>query len=402
MSMGMSKHRSTVTSVLLLAAVGLLVLIYQVPVWWVSLTAPNYPPEAFPDGVRIHFHLTGVESGCEKVEKAEVFEEEALDCVHEMDTINHYVGMYPIASGGVIETTFAPFLFAYMAVLLVAFGIPKRKLRLLVMGGGFVAVAAWMALCWLGEDGLRFQPTGRVAALARSLDQDAEEDQPEPVLSAGEALIAALKASLEGPAGGAAEEKEEPEEEPAEIEERSEKRNAIASLQAGFEHDQSRRPAAEREEWTGSAAQVLSWHHEKSLRRYFNDPEVVAPMSARMTAASHGLFWVILLTMPLLLACAWRRESRFFWLLIVLPMTLPVGFLADFTTWLWWYGHNLNEMGAFTLKPFMPTVFGDGKVAQFTTHSYPHFGFFLMLAFTGLLLLAAAQRRRQLQAAPES
>ena len=47
----------------------------------------------------------------------------ALDCVHEMDTINHYVGMYPIASGGPVEKAYAPFLFALMAVMLLAFAV---------------------------------------------------------------------------------------------------------------------------------------------------------------------------------------------------------------------------------------------------------------------------------------
>jgi len=77
-------------------------------------------------------------------------------------------------------------------------------------------------------------------------------------------------------------------------------------------------------------------------------------------------------------------------------MALPAGFIAEYSAWLWWYGHRLNEMGAFTLKPFMPTVFGDGKVAQFTTHSYPHYGFGLMVASSLLLLLAALIRRKQL------
>ena len=30
----------------------------------VSLTAPNYPKDAFPDGIRIHFHFNGVFNGC--------------------------------------------------------------------------------------------------------------------------------------------------------------------------------------------------------------------------------------------------------------------------------------------------------------------------------------------------
>jgi hypothetical protein len=78
------------------------------------------------------------------------------------------------------------------------------------------------------------------------------------------------------------------------------------------------------------------------------------------------------------LGCAPQRKARsigsWSW-----PLALPVFFLIDYSAWLWWYGHNLNAMGAFTVKPFMPTVFGDGKVAQFSTHSYPSWGFGLML-----------------------
>lgn len=85
--------RILVSNVLTVTAMCLLAVIYFTPIWWVSLTAPNYPPEAFPDGVRIHFHMNGVFNGCKKIEKEEIVEEEALDCVHEMDTINHYVGM---------------------------------------------------------------------------------------------------------------------------------------------------------------------------------------------------------------------------------------------------------------------------------------------------------------------
>jgi hypothetical protein len=36
----------------------------------------------------------------------------------------------------------------------------------------------------------------------------------------------------------------------------------------------------------------------------------------------------------------------------------------------------------------MPTVFGDGKIAQFTTHSYPTIGFYMLLAISILSLLA--------------
>jgi hypothetical protein len=42
----------------------------------------------------------------------------------------------------------------------------------------------------------------------------------------------------------------------------------------------------------------------------------------------------------------------------------------------------------------MPTVFGDGKVAQFTTHSYPTFGFWLLVAISILSILAIAAKRK--------
>ena len=68
----MTNSRSLVANGLILAAIGLLVAIYFTPIWWVSLTAPNYPEEAFPDGIRIHFHMNGVFNGCEKIEKVDL------------------------------------------------------------------------------------------------------------------------------------------------------------------------------------------------------------------------------------------------------------------------------------------------------------------------------------------
>ena len=43
-----------------------------------------------------------------------------------------------------------------------------------------------------------------------------------------------------------------------------------------------------------------------------------------------------------------------------------------------------------------------GKVAQFTTYSYPHYGFGLMVASTLLLILAALIRRKQLKLAGDA
>jgi len=45
----------------------------------------------------------------------------------------------------------------------------------------------------------------------------------------------------------------------------------------------------------------------------------------------------------------------------------------------------------------MPTVFGDGKVAQFTTHSYPTIGFYFLLGIFILLILSVLIRRKALK-----
>ena len=61
-----------------------------------------------------------------------------------MNTINHYVGMYPIATGGPVERHLAKFFFGMFAVMLIAFVLPKRKARVAVLAAGFAAVSAWM------------------------------------------------------------------------------------------------------------------------------------------------------------------------------------------------------------------------------------------------------------------
>jgi hypothetical protein len=370
---------------LIAAATGILVAIYFLPVWWVSLTAPNYPEEAFPDGVKILFHMNGVFNGCEKVEKEEITEDEALDCVHEMDTINHYVGMYPIASGGVVEKAFSQFLVALMGVMLIGFLCTRPKIRMAIMSAGFAGIAVWMYLTWYTPGGLAYQNTGYVTALVTSLDQDTEKDSATVDIDPAAALIARMKASLEK--SGVIVDKE------AEVE-KSKKANSIDHLRTTFEKDQERRPAAERMQWEGSGSQMMSWHYEKSLGKYFNNPAEIKPMVATMATVATALFWGILAAMVLLVFGARKNSGIFYWLLILVPMALPLFFLIEYSAWLWWYGHTLNAMGAFTVKPFMPTVFGQGKVAQFSTHSYPAIGFGLMMLMSLLLAVAALLRRK--------
>ena len=375
-----SRKRGIVFRVLTVLALVLLGAAYFQPGWWVSLTAPNYPEATFPQGIRILFHMDSVQNGCDIRSSTEVEETEALDCVHEMDTINHYVGMYPIASGGPVEKAFSPFLFAMIGVMALAFITPGRWPRVAVSVVGYGAVAVWMTLAVWGDNGVGLHTTNYLKGMVVSLGQDSGDDVADQNLNP---IVRALKESL-------AESEAAKTETLAAADDRA---ALIANLKANYEIDQSKLAADQRAPWTGSIMQVFRWHYAKSLARWFNEPERNDPLVATMTTVAQALYWAVLGVMLFAIFAAFSAKRIFYWVLILVPMAVPVGFLAEYAGWLWWYGHSLNAMGAFTLKPFMPTVFGDGKVAQFTTHSYPAIGFGLMLAASALFALAALIRR---------
>ena len=88
--------------------------------------------------------------------------------------------------------------------------------------------------------------------------------------------------------------------------------------------------------------------------------------------------------------------------LAILAGSIPFYFLGLYMYSLYWYGHHmgLHGGGAFAgIKPFMPTVFGEGKVAQFSTLSYPYYGFFLALATFVVLFLAVLIKRKYIRLA---
>lgn len=84
-------------------------------------------------------------------------------------------------------------------------------------------------------------------------------------------------------------------------------------------------------------------------------------------------------------------------LLLVPTIIAPVIFMSAFVGWLYWYGHNMQDWGAFQIKPFMPTALGDGKVAQFSTHSYPAIGFWVMILMSTLCILAIFSKNKFLR-----
>jgi len=316
--------------VALLAGAGLVAMIaaYFLPIWWVALTAPNYPKDAFPQGIRIEFHFDGVYNGCSVAgsgskRQDEVIQQDldaaverynpildatkdvnegaaGLDCVHEMNTINHYVGMFPISTGAPVEKPLAKFFIAYFAVMIAGFMLPesRRRERLLVLGAGFAAVAGWMLLDQFGRGGLESHVQAYVS------DATAYFNEPEKIRGWGERVRTLTQVAIGG---------------------------------------------------------------------------LVAAMVVTLIGVA--------------------RSRRFGLALALAPALLPFYFVVTYAGWLWFFGHNLHPWGAFTVKPFMPTVFGEGKVAQFSTYSYPYWGFGLLLLTFGCLVLAALIRRKQLRAA---
>ena len=301
-----------------------MVAAYFAPIWWVSLTAPNYPKDAFPDGIRIHFHFDGVYNGCkaagagtrmagEIIQKDLSHEDErynpildkgkqidkgaqGLDCVHEMNTINHYVGMFPIATGAPVEKPLAKFFFAFFASMLLAFAVTKKKLRLAVLGAGFAATAAWMLV-----------------------------DQ-----------------------------------------------YALGHL----------------------ASHVKEYMEETGT--FFREPERIQAWGDNVRNISHAVIVGLIVVMAVVIAGV-AKLRNFQLLLALVPALLPLFFVVTYAGWLWFFGHNLHPWGAFTVKPFMPTVFGEGKVAQFSTYSYPYWGYALLMLMFLTLMPALLIRRKQLR-----
>ncbi|MBI4755843.1 MAG: hypothetical protein HY778_10630 [Betaproteobacteria bacterium] len=311
---------------LTLVALVAMIAAYFAPIWWVALTAPNYPKDAFPDGIRIHFHFDGVYNGCKvagigtQLGKETMQEDmgegserynpildakkdvnkdaKGLDCVHEMNTINHYVGMFPIATGAPVEKPLAKFFFGFFAVMLAGFIIRQQKLRLLVLSLGFAAVAAWAVV-----------------------DQF---------------VLGHLAAHVED--------------------------------------------------------------YVREAGTFFKEPEKIQAWGDNVMLISKIVIAGLIVVMAVVVAGV-AKVRNFELLLALVPALLPVFFVIEYSAWLWFFGHNLHPWGAFTVKPFMPTVFGEGKVAQFSTYSYPYWGYALLLVVFVSLMLALLLRRKQLREA---
>lgn len=114
-------------------------------------------------------------------------------------------------------------------------------------------------------------------------------------------------------------------------------------------------------------------------------------------AASH---WIVGLTAAAVFVLNLLVSKNGGWLPVLFGLGLPLGFLIDTTYWMYQSGHDLDPTAAINLKPFMPTVLGEGKVGQFRTEALPALGFWVALAGVALLGVASWQRAKVCRACP--
>ncbi|HVU33877.1 MAG TPA: hypothetical protein VHE61_10610 [Opitutaceae bacterium] len=86
--------------ILLLLAAGVMAVAVFLPLWQITLVAPQYP-----EGLRLHIYAYQLVGG------------HAGQDVFEINTLNHYIGMHPIEQSDFVEMKWMPFAFGIFALL---------------------------------------------------------------------------------------------------------------------------------------------------------------------------------------------------------------------------------------------------------------------------------------------
>lgn len=102
-----------------------------------------------------------------------------------------------------------------------------------------------------------------------------------------------------------------------------------------------------------------------------------------------GLFFILLLRAAVLCKMVPVID------MIVMFAYFGVFSIGTFAYRLYTYGHNLDPTAAVTIKPFMPTLIGVNKIANFTQISYPQWGAYLLMLSWLLIVVAAVWSHRE-------
>lgn len=98
--------------------------------------------------------------------------------------------------------------------------------------------------------------------------------------------------------------------------------------------------------------------------------------------------WMII-AMFLLMEGAAVIHSRWAVLLAIPAVTFPIGFIVDLFYWMRTFGLNLNPDAPLSssVKPFVPTVVGEGGIGQFQTYAELGSGYWLAVACAALTVI---------------
>ena len=105
--------------------------------------------------------------------------------------------------------------------------------------------------------------------------------------------------------------------------------------------------------------------------------------------------WMIL-AMFLLVEGAAFIHSKWAVILAIPAISFPIAFIGDLYFWMRTFGLNLNPEAPLSasVKPFVPTVIGEGGIGQFKTYASLGTGYWLAVASAGLIVVGFYFHRR--------
>ena len=104
----------------------------------------------------------------------------------------------------------------------------------------------------------------------------------------------------------------------------------------------------------------------------------------------------IIIGIALLIAGAVYVHSPFALFLCIPAVLYPAFFLGDLYFWMRTFGTNLDKRAALSsaIKPFVPPLLGEGKIAQFSTTATWEMGLYMSIAASVLILAGLYFHRR--------
>ena len=119
------------------------------------------------------------------------------------------------------------------------------------------------------------------------------------------------------------------------------------------------------------------------------------PLNKAATFERAASIWFII-AMTLLVEGAAYVHTKYAVLLAIPAILFPVGFLVDLQYWLATFGQNLDPSAPLSssVKPFVPSILGEGGIGQFKTYSRVGEGFWLASVAGGLIIVGFVFHRR--------